>query len=131
MLGLCCTAVKTAEVEAEVEIIEQSKPNSQSGVLEQDLHSPTLHTQSPPHTRAFVTSFSIKAGPKGQEGSLAEEENAVTMKAVRKRYEAQAEKILLPGLASAQLQRTPSFSAGVWTSGYATRGIPAHTVSTL
>lgn len=65
-----------AEVEAEVETDEQSKPTSQSGVLEQDLYSPALHTRSPPHTRAFVTSFSIKAGPKGQEDSLAEEENA-------------------------------------------------------
>lgn len=35
-------------------------------------------------------------------------------------------KYLLPGLASAQLQRTPSFSAGV-TGGYTTQGIPAHT----
>lgn len=65
-----------AEIEVEVEINESSKSNSQSSVLEQDLYHPALHTHSPPHTHAFVTSFSIKAGPKGQEGSLAEEENA-------------------------------------------------------
>lgn len=47
-----------AEVEAEEEINQQSKPNSQGHVLEQDVRSPALHTPSPPQTPAFVTSFS-------------------------------------------------------------------------
>lgn len=88
-----------AEVEDEAETNEKAKPNGQSAVFQQKLHFPTLHIHSSPQTGAFLTSFSKKAGPKGQEGSLAE--NTVTMKAVRKRYEAQTERVSthpLPGL---------------------------------
>lgn len=108
------------------EMNQQSKPYSQGCVLEQDVCSLAFHTPSPPQTPAFVSSFSIMAGPKGHGGSLAEEEKHSYCEGCKQEVWGTDWEYLMPGRSSAPLQHIPSFSAGVWIVGCATQAVPVH-----